>query len=233
MLSSAQKIKMSLPYSTYKIKTNLMKLVKLENILDGTIYIQVTRGNAERTHHFPKEPSPILVAYTNKLERPFNKTRNGIEAILLEDIRWSRCDIKSLNLLGNILSKQEAKDNNCEEAILYRNRIITEGSSTNVFIVKNDKLQTHPVNNFILKGVTREKIINLAQKSNFNFSDESFTIEELIDADEVFITSTTLEVVPVIKVNNSAIGDGTPGRFTRILQELFNKYIQEFSQTIP
>jgi len=227
MVSSARKIKLSLPYSIFEIKKNLMELVNKEEILDGKIYIQITRGKSVRKHHLPKEPSPILIAYVEELPRPFKKIQNGVNAILSEDIRWTRCDIKSLNLLGNVLLKQEAKDNNCEEAILHRNKIITEGSSTNVFIVKNSKIQTHPENNFILNGITRQKIINIAHNNNFIISEEAFTIEELLNADEVFITSTTLELIPIIKVDNKVIGNGFPGTTTQKFQNIFNEEISK------
>ncbi len=128
------------------------------------------------------------------MERPFEAVHSGIKAALVEDIRWLHCDIKSLNLLGNILAKQEAQDSGCSEAILHRDRIVTEGSSSNVAIIKNGVLYTHQADRYILNGITRQVILDLCRKNDILFEEKAFTIDELLSADEAFISSTTAEI---------------------------------------
>lgn len=224
---SANKIRMQLPYVKLQIKLNLLKLVEENNLINGTIYIQITRGVAVRTHHFPKSVVPVLTAYVQQSERPTEKTQYGVSAILTEDIRWSRCDIKSLNLLGSVLVKQEAKDQNYEEAILHRNGVITEGASTNVFLIKKDKLYTPPADNLILEGITRNKAMAIARENKIEVSESTFTIDDLFSADEVFITSTTLELTPIVNLGGEKIGNGAPGEITRRLQQGYEEAIRE------
>lgn len=214
-----------LPYSLEVIKNKLKKLVVKNNLKNGTIYIQVTRGVSERVHHFPEDVYPILTAYTRELRRPFKKMEYGVNVILTEDIRWKRCDIKSINLLGNIISKQKAKESKCEEAILHRGNIITEGSSTNVFSVRGNIVYTHPANNLILNGITRREVFKIANKIGLEIIESEFTVNELINSDEVFITSTTIEITPVIKIDNIIVNSGEPGPITKEIQKLFDKAI--------
>src|SRR5699024_3856378 len=123
---------------------------------------QISRGVAKRAHYFPRNNAePVLIGYTQKREHPVSLHKEGVNCILTEDIRWLRCDIKTLNLLGSVLAKQEAVEKDCYEAILHRDGIVTEGSSTNLFIVKDGELFTHPANNYILNGITRNTVIDL------------------------------------------------------------------------
>ena len=151
----------------------------------------------------------------------------GIRAITTDDIRWLRCDIKSLNLLGSVLAKQKAVEQGCQEAILHRSDTVTEGSSTNVFIVKNGTLYTHPANHLILHGITRHAAIQLAEKLNTNVKETPFKREDLYEADEVFVTGTSIEICPVTHVDNRAIGNGQPGDVTKQLQRAFYDLIVE------
>ncbi len=224
---SANEIQMQLPFSLDMLKERLVELAAANSLKDGQVYLQITRGVAERTHHFPDHASGVLVAYTKEAPRPLNKMQDGISVITTEDIRWLRCDIKSLNLLGNVLSKQKAKDAGCDEAILIRDGIVTEGSSSNVFIVKNNELYTHPANNYILNGITRNVLIEISGQSDINVNEKTFTKDELMNADEVIITSTTMEVSPVVIIDGKQVGDGKPGPVTKKLQEKFNDRIQQ------
>ncbi|ASK62334.1 D-amino-acid transaminase [Virgibacillus phasianinus] len=221
LVSSAQKIRIELPLSLNEIKKMLMGLVKENSLVNGTLYVQVTRGVANRTHHFPEHPKALLTAYTKQSERPFETTNKGIQTILMDDIRWLRCDIKSINLLPNVLAKQTAKEQGCKEAIFHRDGIVTEGSSSNVFIINGNDLQTHPANNLILNGITRRNIIGLASGLGLNVKEKPYGVEDLLASDEVFVTSTTLEVSPVIGIDSTVIADGQPGPVTRKLQERF------------
>ncbi len=226
-VQSSESIGISLP-STEDLTGSLEGLVEKNNLQMGTIYMQITRGVALRNHAFPPaEVTPTLVAYTKEVSRPIDGLQKGVKTILTEDIRWLRCDIKSLNLLGNILAKQKAADKACFEAIQYRGEDITEGSSSNVFIVKNGVVITHPSNHLILKGITKDVILQVCLKNKTSFVERSFTIDELIEADEVFMSSTTAEVMPIVEIDGKRVHNGIPGPITRELQELFEKEIEK------
>lgn len=184
--------------------------------------MQFTRGVSSRNHSFPEHPVvPTFIAYTKELKRPLANLDNGVSAITVEDIRWSRCDIKSLNLLGNVMAKQKASEADCYESIQYREVTVTEGSSSNIWIVKGEKIQTHEASTSILNGITRQKLIQLIVENNMEIVEKAFSIEDLIDADEVFLTSTTSEVTPITFINNVPVKEGKVGGKTKILQNLF------------
>jgi D-alanine transaminase len=227
-IKSADSIGISLPYSSLQLTEMLEVLLKKSNLETGNIYMQVTRGTAPRNHLFPTaNVTPTLVAYTIKSLRPLENLKSGVKTILTEDIRWLRCDIKSLNLLGNLLAKQKASEQGCFEAILHRGQDVTEGSSSNIFIVKNGEVITHESNNLILKGITKDVILELCKKNNIPVQERTFSLAELDEAEEVFLSSTTAEVTPVIEINEKKIKAGVPGPLTRKLQDLFEKEIEE------
>jgi D-alanine transaminase len=223
---SAKEIQLTLPYNREELKSKLEELRSINAVKEGIIYIQISRGVSPRTHGFPSpEVPPQLVACTKEMKRPLDFQQKGISAILTEDIRWLRCDIKSLNLLGNVLAKQKAADMNCFEAIFHRGETVTEGSSTNVFLIKDGILYTHPTTNLILNGITRQKVLEISHRLELEVKEEQFSVEELLTADEVFITSTTSDIIPVIKIDEQEIGAGRPGPITAGLQEAFNELI--------
>ena len=151
----------------------------------------------------------------------------GVKTILTEDIRWLRCDIKSLNLLANLMAKQKASEQGCFEAIQHRGQDVTEGSSSNIFIVKDGTVITHESNNLILKGITKDVILDLCRKNNIPVIERTFTIAELDKAEEVFLSSTTAEVTPIIEINGKKVHEGVPGPITKKLQNLFEKEIEK------
>lgn len=222
---SAKKIRINLPYSLRRLEELLNQLMKQNDFTQGNLYLQVSRGTAPRTHAFPANSTPLLIAYPLPADRPVKEQTEGISTITAEDIRWLWCDVKSLNLLGAVLAKQEAYDHHCQEAILLRDGIVTEGSSTNLFIVKDGMLLTHPADHFILHGITRKITLQLADQLQIPVSEKKFGKESLFDADEIFITSTTMEICPVVEVDGKTIGDGRPGPLTRQLQEAFKRLI--------
>ncbi|WP_201715928.1 D-amino-acid transaminase [Rossellomorea arthrocnemi] len=226
LYQSAEKMKLSIPYGEEEFTSKLLKLIELNGIGDGIVYVQVTRGVSPRQHHFPaKDVAGSVVAYTKDFPVPVGQMENGVTAKLVEDIRWLRCDIKSLNLLGNLLAKEEAASNGHFEAILHRGDTVTEGSSSNAFIVKDGVIYTHPVTNLILNGITRRVIESLCGKNGIMFQEKTFSVTELLGADEVFIASTTSEVMPVIEIDGKVIGEGKPGAVTKRLQSLFSERI--------
>jgi D-alanine transaminase len=232
-VKSAESIGISLPFSSSQLTEMLEELLMKNNLQMGNIYMQVTRGTAPRNHLFPtKNVTPTLVAYTIKGVRPLENLKSGVKSILTEDIRWLRCDIKSLNLLGNLLAKQKASEQGCFEAIQHRGQDVTEGSSSNIFIVKNGTVITHESNHFILKGITKDVILNLCTKNNIPVEERTFSLAELEEAEEVFLSSTTAEVMPVIEIDGKKIRSGIPGPITGKLQDLFEKEIEKQCGTL-
>lgn len=226
LFESAAKIKLDIPYTEEELITIAQELVVRNKISCGHVYIQVTRGIYSRQHHFPNPPIPAVVtAYAVENERPISNQEKGVAIKSIEDIRWLRCDIKSLNLLGNVLAKQEALDAGCAEAILHRDGVVTEGASTNMFGVKDGIVYTHPATNLILNGITRQVVLGLCQTAQIPSEEKAFTLEQAFTMDEVFYTSTTAEVMPVLTIDGQEIGDGKPGPITRKLQELFDLQI--------
>ncbi|MBM7645210.1 D-alanine transaminase [Scopulibacillus daqui] len=229
---SAREIKLEWPVSRKELEENIRQLIQKNQLNNGIVYLQITRGPAKRTHQFPMQAKSVLTAYTSEMDRPHNNLQNGINTILADDIRWLRCDIKSLNLLGNVLAKEEAHHQQCYEAILHRQDIVTEGSSSNVFIVRNGKLYTHPANHFILNGITRRYVIRYAKEAKIEVIEKAVPIEEMMQADEVFITSTTSEISPVVKVDHNVIGEGRPGAVTTLLQKKFEEEISQLASRV-
>ncbi|WHX99655.1 D-amino-acid transaminase [Neobacillus sp. DY30] len=224
---SSESIGITLPFSSLELTEMLNELIIKNNLNTGNIYMQVTRGVAPRNHLFPTgNVVPTLTAYTINGVRPLENLKSGVKTILTEDIRWLRCDIKSLNLLGNLLAKQKASEQGCFEAIQHRGQDVTEGSSSNIFIVKNGTVITHESNHLILKGITKDVILNLCMKNNIPVQERTFSLAELEEAEEVFLSSTTAEVMPIIEIDGKKVKSGIPGPLTCKLQDLFQKEIE-------
>ncbi|EGL16875.1 MULTISPECIES: D-amino-acid transaminase [unclassified Paenibacillus] len=222
---SMAEVRIGLPYPLEELENLLNRLTEAAGIPDGLTYVQITRGAAPRSHPFPAAAEPVVTGWCSPFLRPLKDLENGISAIVREDIRWHRCDIKSLNLLPNVLLKQEALDGGAGEVIFNRGGVITEASASNVMIVKDGIVRTHPADHHILRGVTRSLVIRLAEGLGIAVREEAFRAEELASADEVFITSTGSEVMPVVLVDSRPVGDGKPGPVTRRLQQAFEAAI--------
>lgn len=226
LFSSGEKIKLNIPFSKDEIEGFHRLLLKESGLDNANIYIQITRGSAKRTHAFPAEAEAVLtMSIRGRDDSKVPVTDRGVEAILTEDIRWLRCDIKSLNLLANVLAKQEAYEAGKGEAIMHRNGIMTEGSSTNFYVVKDGIVHTHPANNLILNGITRIALLRLCKDHGIQVIEEPFNTQFMYNAHEAFITGTTTRVTPILKVNDTVIGDGVRGPVTKKLQELFKDLI--------
>ena len=226
--ASAEKIKITIPYTKDKLYTLLHQLVEANEIDTGHIYFQITRGACPRNHIFPgNDVQPVLTGNAKENPRPVANLENGVKATFAEDIRWLRCDIKSLNLLGAVLAKQEAHEKGCYEAILHRGETVTEGSSSNIYGVKDGILYTHPADNLILNGITRQVILKCAEEIGMPVKEEAFTKEQLLAMDEVIVSSTTSEVTPIIDIDGQVIGGGKPGGWTRKLQAQFDTKIPQ------
>jgi D-alanine transaminase len=209
-----------------KVEEKLMELMKQNNIQDGAVYLQVTRGIAPRKHPYPADAVPQLYAYPIPVSKPTEAQQNGVSLTLVEDLRWLRCDIKSLNLLYNVMAKQKAQEKGYFEALLYRSeKQITEGSSTNFFGVKDGKVITHPANNYILNGITRIAVKRLCDHLGIPFEESALSIADIAELDEAFIASTTADVVPVVKVDEQTIGSGEVGSVVRKIQKQFGELL--------
>lgn len=189
---------------------------------DLVVYLQITRGAASgRSHAFPDNISPTVVAYCSPLPAPSAEARvHGVSAITLPDLRWARCDIKSIALLANVLCTQRAKEAGANEAILHRDGRVTEGSSSNVFIVQNRTVLTTPDSAEILPGITRNLLAKL-RADGIPITSRSFTLDELRATDEIWITSTTREVLAVTSLDGKPVGTGKPGAIYTRAYELF------------
>jgi len=230
---SAEKIYMKIRYEKMELEKKLLSLLNIENAGTCSLYLQYTRGTAFRNHVIPSELEGTLTAYIlhGSQGRNTSLMEKGISTILAEDTRWLHCDIKSISLLGNVLLKHKATMAGCAEAILHRGSTVTEGSATNVWMIKDGVLKTHPANNLILNGITRQKILTVCKRNGIPVEEKAFTVSELLNADEAFISSTTLEITPIISIDGVKVGNGSPGELTRTLHNLFVKFIEEECQT--
>jgi D-alanine transaminase len=208
------------------IALDLIKLNKLEN-QPAMVYLQITRGVARRTHYFPSpEVTPTVYANSWGFVPDSQSKESGIKVMLKEDIRWSRCDIKSVALLPNTLSFQEAHENGMKECIFVRNGLITEGSHSNIFFVIDGTLFTHPESNQILSGITRKNILRIAQEAGINIREEAVLENRIRFIKEAFVSNTSAEVTPVIDIGGNTLGDGVPGPVTLLIREKFDTEIK-------
>src|SRR5699024_7008549 len=220
---SLEAIRIQLDINHAKLTELLTDLISKNNMTtDGNIYLQVSRGSAPRAHVFPKDVEPNILAYVYDGARHLEKLANGVNTITRPDERWDNYYIKSLNLLPNVLAKQTAMENGCYEAILHLNGKVTECSSSNAYLVKDGKIYTHPTTNRILHGCVRMAVERFCNDLDIPFIEEAFTLEDIADADEMFLSSSTSEVIPIVKVNDKTVADGKPGDITRKLQETYN-----------
>jgi D-alanine transaminase len=211
--------------SFLNISSELIRKNDLEN-RHALVYMQVTRGAAPRNHSFPDpEVEPTVYAFAREIKETGSVLPAGVSVLLRKDIRWSRCDIKSVSLLANTLSFQEAHERGMKECIFVRDGVITEGSRSNIFIVADGTLLTHPESGCILSGVTRKNIIRIARESGIPFTEEPFPEKDLDKIQEAFITNTSAEVTPVISFEQIKVGNGDPGPVTVQIHKRFHTEI--------
>ena len=192
---------------------------------DQSVYLQITRGSAKRDHAFPSEVSPTVLIMSNPLVGPDTALlKTGVSAITTEDIRWVYCHIKAICLLPNVLLRQKAIDAESAEAILIRDGLATEGAASNLFLVKDGEIITPPKGPLLLPGVTRDLVLDLANDNGLPNKEINFTEQDLLDADEIWLTSSTKEVLPVTTLNGKAVGTGKPGTVWETMYQLFQAY---------
>ena len=193
----------------------------------ATVYLQITRGVAVRKHQFPAPgTTPTIFLSAARLTVPDDVRAAGARTVTTPDLRWSRCDLKTVNLLPNVLAKQQAVAAGAFEAIMVRDGIVTEGASSNVFAVIGGEVRTHPLTPRILGGITREVVLELAPELGLRVVEQPVAATDFVRASEVFITATTADVMPVVQIDGRAVGDGRPGRITQQLAAAFRERLE-------
>jgi len=198
---------------------------------EATVYIQITRGSAPRTHAFPPAGTPPTVyAAAQKYTPQRDQAEGGIAAILVPDPRWARCDIKSVALLPNVLARQRAIEAGVADAVFVRDGVALEGTSSNFFGVFNGEVLTAPKTNYILPGITREVVVGLCADIGVPVHEAPILEQQLGEAAELFLTSTLTEIRPIVRLNGHPVGTGIPGPVTRRIQQAFRDLVSDLSR---
>lgn len=229
---SLECIKLPNPHDEAHWSALLHEVVRRNPWSDQTVYLQITRGVARREHTFPDPPvPPTVLIMSSALKGPSDAERTeGVRVITREDYRWLRCDIKTISLLANCLLRQEAAEAGCAEVILLREGKVTEGSASNVYIVKDGIVIAPPKDNLILPGVTYDLVFELAKAAGLPFEFRPISLAELYVADEVWLSSSIREVLPVVQVDGMPIGGGRPGPVQARMYGLYQDYKTRVAQ---
>lgn len=222
---SLRELQIAAPMTRAALLSVLGEVIRRNHIREGMVYLQVSRGVAPRDHVFPSDVPPSVVITAKPVDRDAaaRKAEAGIRAISAPDIRWGRCDIKTVGLLPNVLAKQAARERGAGEVIFVdKDGHVTEGGSTNVYIVTRDGgIKTRPLNANILPGVTRLNLLPIIVDSGLELREEAFTLDEAKSAAEVFVTAATSLVMPVVAIDDTKIGEGAPGPVALALREAY------------
>ncbi|GHB34929.1 D-amino-acid transaminase [Pseudovibrio japonicus] len=224
---SLKELQIPAPMSRRALVRVMKEVISLNRVNNGIIYMQITRGVAPREHNFPPAGTPPSVVMTAKSVSPHKMDQvaaKGVGVVTVEENRWDRVDIKTVGLLPNVLAKQKAKEAGAHEAwFVDKNGLITEGGSTNAWIIlKDGTLVTRPATHGILRGITREGVLKLAEKKGFSVEERGFSMDEAKNAREAFLTSASGLVMPVVKINETILGDGQPGPIVQDLRKSFH-----------
>lgn len=220
---SLREMKIDAPWSGAEITAIQKELIKRNTLTEGVVYLQISRGAADRDFNFPKEPKPTLVMFTQAKNLEHNPSATkGLTVVTLPDIRWHRRDIKTVQLLAASLAKQAAKEMGADDAWLVEDGYVTEGTSNNAFIVTDDgTIVTRQLSNDLLHGITRKAVMKVAEEAGLKLVERAFTPEEVYEAREAFSTSASNFVTPVIKIDGHILGNGVPGPVAQKLRELY------------
>jgi D-alanine transaminase len=230
--NSMQAVRITNPHTDEEWNAIINEVVTRNNDGDQSIYLQITRGVAHRDHRFPGDATPTVFVMSNLFDPvPKQQLENGVNAITLDDIRWQYCSIKSIALLPNILLRQQAVEQGAAEAILLRNGEVTEGAASNVFIVKNGIIITPPKTDCLLPGITRDLVVEQAHEHGLAVKEANIKQTELETADEIWLTSSTKEILPVTKLNGQPVGGGKPGTVWLQVYALYQAYKQTLRQS--
>ncbi len=228
LFRSLSELEIKFNHNKNYLREIILELFAKNNLQDGSVYLQITRGVAPRQQTFPTNYTTTITATVSPLkESNPEETINGLVATTHQDIRWQRCDIKSISLLASSWIRQKTVEAGANDAILVRDGFVTEATFANVFIVdKKGTLITRNADHFVLRGITRNRLIDLAKKNGIAVLEKKFTVDEMFDAKEVFLSSTTLLVRPVCKIDGKVIGDGKVGEISKKLFTLYNQFIE-------
>jgi D-alanine transaminase len=223
---SAKAIELPLPWNLQQWAAHVHDGIKRSGYAESKVYLQLTRGAAPRDHVFPASAKPTAVMTVREM-KPLDPVlqASGVSVMTMDDWRWGRCDIKSVNLLPNIMARQKAKQAGAFEALFIRNGQVTEGAVSNVMIVMAGRVLTAPESERILSGVTRMIVLELVKKEGLTVEERFVNVDDFFRADEIFLTGTTVEVLPVIRVDGKQVGSGKPGPVTQKLQTAFQRFI--------
>ncbi len=214
----------SIGYEAVLLKSKVQDAVSRSGYDEGAVYIQVTRGVAPRTHYFPADVQPTVLLYAFPLSFG-GFEQKLVDVVLSEEFRWQRCDIKSISLMANVLTNNAAHEMGVTENIFSREGLVTEGSHTSVFFVKKGVVYTHPNDNHILPGITRNLVISLCSELGIEVREEAISKADLPEMDEAFLTGTTMQVTAIgavfVDSNRQVVGEGVIGQTTRRIQEAF------------
>ncbi len=225
---SLEGIRLANPLAHGQWREALVELVERNGGGEQSIYLQVTRGPARRDHAFPEVIQPTVFAMSTPLAAPSAALLGGVSVITVEDIRWKHCNIKAITLLPNVLMRQMAVEAGAAEAILLRNGKVTEGSASNAFVIRDGMIKTPPKGNLLLPGITRDLVVELCRTADLPCEEGPIDETELREADEVWVTSSTKEVVPVTRIDGVPVGDGQPGPIWSRVIELYRAYKESF-----
>jgi D-alanine transaminase len=210
------------PYDNSAWYDILNTLVASDSVADKSLYVQVTRGISERNHDIDTGTSPTVFVMCKPIQN--GDYDRGINAISYDDIRWQYCHIKAITLLPSVMLRHLASEKGAREAILIRDNLVTEGAASNVFIVQGNTVKTPPDNGFVLPGITRNLLIELLNDADIDCKESQITLSELRDADEIWVTNSTWEIVPVIELDSRPVGDGVPGKFWCRANTLYQEF---------
>ena len=219
---SLNELDMAKPCSDDELLDIHRKLIEANDLEEGLIYLQVTRGAADRDFVFPENAEPTLVLFTQQKDlAEAAAAGTGINVISIEDLRWGRRDIKTVQLLYPSLGKMMAKKAGAQDAWMVQDGYVTEGTSNNAYIVKNGKIITRALSNDILHGITRASVLRYAEEAQMEVEERSFTVDEAKDADEAFVTAASTFVMPVVSMDGAKIGTGEVGPVAKRLREIY------------
>ncbi len=223
---SAKAIELPLPWNSQQWATHVREGITRSGYAESKVYLQLTRGAAPRDQVFPVSMKPTAVMTVREM-KPMDPTlqASGVAVMTMDDWRWGRCDIKSVNLLPNVMARQKAKQAGAFEAVFVHRGQVTEGAVSNVMVVKAGRVLTAPESERILSGVTRTIVLELVRKEGLPVEERFVTLDDFLRADEIFLTGTTVEVLPVIRVDGKSVGTGKPGPVTLKVQAAFQRFI--------
>jgi D-alanine transaminase len=224
---STEKIELRWPCKPAELLEMVQELVRRNNLQEGYVYLQITRGVAPRDFPYPRGIEPTLMAFTSAadiVDNPLAQT--GVQVVTVDDLRWKRRDIKSLNLLAQCMAKEKARVNGAFEGWMVEDGVVTEGASSSAFIVRHQKLVTQPLSNSILPGIRRRVILELIEERNLTVELRPFTVAEALEADEAFLSSATTLVLPIVSIDGETIGSGQPGPVTQHVRDLYLRMVK-------